>query len=66
MLTHLNSLKNANNIEFVHGKGKRKSSLQKYIEVLHEYIEKQSKYNEYNLILMVGIAFLRQIMMLHL
>ena len=50
VLTHLNSLKSANNIEFVHGKGKRKSSLQKYIEVLYEYIEKQSKYNEYNLI----------------
>ena len=50
VLTHLNSLKSANNIEFVHGKGKRKSSLQKYTEVLYEYIEKQSKYNEYNLI----------------
>lgn len=37
-----------NNIEFVYGKGKRKSKLQKYIELLNEFIEKQSKYNEYN------------------
>ena len=33
-----------NKIEFVHGKGKRKSKLQKYFESLEEFIEKQSKY----------------------
>ena len=37
-----------NKIEFVHGKGKRKSKLQKYFESLEEFIEKQSKYDEYN------------------
>ena len=37
-----------NNIEFVYGKGKRKSKLQKYTEELNEFIEKQSKYDEYN------------------
>jgi transposase len=37
-----------NNIEFVYGKGKRKSKFQKYTELLNEFIEKQSKYDEYN------------------
>ncbi|AQS10503.1 transposase DDE domain protein [Clostridium saccharobutylicum] len=37
-----------NNLEFVYGKGKRKSNLQKYTELLNEFIEKQSKYDEYN------------------
>ncbi len=38
----------ANNIEFVYGKGKRKSKFQRYTEQLNEFIEKQNKYNEYN------------------
>ena len=38
----------ANNIEFVYGKGKRKSNFQRYTEQLKEFIEKQNKYNEYN------------------
>lgn len=48
VLKQLNSIKSIKNIEFVHRKGKRKSSLQKYIEALYDYIEKQSKYDEYN------------------
>ncbi|MDS0528586.1 IS1182 family transposase [Clostridium sp. SHJSY1] len=37
-----------NNIEFVYGKGKRKSNLQKYIEQFNEFVDKQSKYDEYS------------------
>ena len=36
-----------NNIEFVHGKGKRKTKIQKFIETILEYIEKQKKYDNY-------------------
>jgi transposase len=35
-------------IVFVHGKGQRKSSLQKNMETLQEYIARQKKYNDYN------------------
>ena len=35
-------------LDFVYGKGKRKSKLQKYTEVINDFIEKQSKYDEYN------------------
>lgn len=48
ILNELDDIKISNNITFVHGKGKRKSKLQKYIEVLKELIEKQSKYDDYN------------------
>ena len=34
--------------EFVYGKGKRKSKLQKYYESIQEFIEKQIKYDNYN------------------
>ena len=50
ILERLNSIKESNNVEFVYGKGKRKSKLQKYVESLREFIEKQSKYDEYNTI----------------
>ena len=48
ILTKLNALKENNSIEFVYGKGKRKSKLQKYIETLEDFVEKQSKYDDYN------------------
>lgn len=48
VLVQLNLIKESQNIEFVSGKGKRKSTLQKYIESLNDFIEKQSKYDEYN------------------
>ena len=48
ILNKLETIKIENEIEFVHGKGKRKSKLQKYFESLEEFIEKQSKYDEYN------------------
>ena len=48
ILHKLDTIKFENKIEFVHGKGKRKSKLQKYFESLEEFIEKQSKYDEYN------------------
>ena len=41
-------IKEATEIEFVYGKGKRKSKIQKYIEELRVFIDKQSKYDEYN------------------
>ena len=48
ILNELDDIKISNNITFVHGKAKRKSKLQKYIEALKEFIEKQSKYDDYN------------------
>ena len=48
ILHKLEDIKIANNIEFVQGKSKRKSKLQKYMEVLNEFIKKQSKYDNYN------------------
>lgn len=44
----LNTIKEKNNIEFVSGKGKRKSKLQKYYEFLEDFIDKQTKYDDYN------------------
>lgn len=35
-------------IEFVYGKGKRKTVLQKSIETLKDFVEKQGKYDYYN------------------
>ena len=49
IISKLADIKSKNSIEFVHGKGKRKSKLQKHFEVLEEFIEKQSKYDEYNI-----------------
>lgn len=43
----LNHLK-SNNIEFVSGKGKKKSQIQKDIEQITEMLEKMKKYDEYN------------------
>ena len=48
VLDKLNNIKLENNVEFVYGKGKRKSKLQRYIETLEEFITKQSKYDNYN------------------
>ena len=48
IIDKLNDLKEKHSIEFVYGKGKRKSKLQKYLEKLEDFIEKQSKYDEYN------------------
>lgn len=46
ILSDIEDIKIANNIVFV--QGKRKSKLQKYIEALEGFIEKQSKYDNYN------------------
>lgn len=48
LLSNLYFIKNNAKIEFVYGKGKRKSKLQKYIEEVEDFIEKQSKYDNYN------------------
>lgn len=48
LVKKLIEIKEKNSVEFVYGKGKRKSKLQKYLEALEEFIEKQSKYDEYN------------------
>lgn len=48
ILEYLISRKKEENIIFVHGKGKRKTSLQRNIEQLEEFIQKQNKYNNYN------------------
>ena len=44
ILEFLNSIKLSSNIEFVYGKGKRKTELQKLIEEANKYLERQSKY----------------------
>lgn len=48
VLQQLNSLKTKEGIEFVFGKGKRKSKLQKFTEELLQFIHKQSKYDNYS------------------
>lgn len=48
ILSYLNKIKRKENIEFVNGKGKRKTNLQRLIETTEEFIERQMKYSEYN------------------
>lgn len=48
ILKFLNEKKKNENIVFVTGKGKRKTKIQREIEVLEECIKKQSKYDSYN------------------
>lgn len=48
IIVRLNDLKEKNSIVFVYGKGKRKSKLQRYLETLQDFVEKQSKYDKYN------------------
>lgn len=48
ILEKLLAIKDKENIEFVYGKGKRKSKLQRFVEALEEFIDKQSKYDEYS------------------
>ena len=50
VIAKLEEIKAENEIEFVYGKGKRKSNIQKHLELLSEFIEKQSKYDLYNAI----------------
>ena len=47
IIDELKQIVSKNNIKFVSGKGKRKSKLQKHIELLYDVIEKQLKYDEY-------------------
>lgn len=48
ILDELKRVVSEKQIELVSGKGKRKSKLQKYIEILSDAIEKQLKYDEYS------------------
>jgi transposase len=48
ILNFLNEKKEKENIEFVSGKGKRKTKIQRTIESLKDIIEKQNKYDGYN------------------
>ena len=54
-------IKEKEGLDFVYGKGKRKSKLQKYTEVINDFIEKQSKYDEYNKIFNLSILFLKNV-----
>jgi len=47
-LTTLNALAATRNITFVHGRGKRKTQLQRDIETLESYLTRKSKYTGYN------------------
>lgn len=51
VLDYLEEKKEQEKIEFVHGIGKRKSKLQKYIEELDEYAERQKNYDIHNQLL---------------
>lgn len=48
ILSYLEEKRQQEQIEFVHGIGKRKSNLQKYMEKLQEFYERQEKYNIHN------------------
>jgi len=48
ILSYLNKIKETEKIEFVSGKGKRKTNLQRSIESAEEFLERQLKYSEYN------------------
>lgn len=48
ILEKLNNIKESEKLIFVSGKGKRKSKLQKYVELLNDFVERQSKYDSYN------------------
>lgn len=48
ILTTLNKMKISESVEFVHGKGKRKSKLQRFIEQFDELTHRQGKYDNYN------------------
>jgi transposase len=48
MLEYLNKKQKLDGIIFVHGKGKRKTPLQRYIEQIEDCKEKQQKYSNYN------------------
>ncbi len=41
-------IRKADGIEFVHGKGKRKTEIQRQIELLEQFIKTQAKYESYN------------------
>ena len=41
-------IKKTEGVEFVHGRGKRKSEIQRQIELLQSFIQKQAKYESYN------------------
>ena len=47
-ITFLKEKQQTEKIEFVSGKGKRKSELQKATEQMEEFLEKQTKYDRYN------------------
>ncbi|MBC8059696.1 MAG: IS1182 family transposase [Clostridiaceae bacterium] len=48
ILAFLKEIKEQQNIEFVNGKGKRKTKIQRVIESLSDFIERQKKYDDYN------------------
>lgn len=48
ILDYLTENKKSNNIEFVHGKGKRKTKVQRFIESISEAIERLNKYDNYS------------------
>lgn len=48
ILDFFNQKKVKENIEFVEGKGKRKTKIQRAVEKIEEFIEKQKKYSDYN------------------
>lgn len=48
ILAFLNTVKEEQKITFVYGKGRRKTILQRQVESLEDFIQKQRKYDKYN------------------
>lgn len=48
VLTYMEGKKQQEQLEFVHGIGKRKTKLQKFMEELQEFYERQEKYDTHN------------------
>jgi hypothetical protein len=48
ILDFFNKKKEEENIELVNGKGKRKTKVQRIIENIEDFIERQAKYDDYN------------------
>lgn len=48
ILNFLNDKRFKESVEFVNGKGKRKTLIQRYIEAVEDIIKKQGKYDEFN------------------
>lgn len=66
MRKKLYRIKKQEDISFVHGKGKRKTPLQRSIETLESYIQKLKEYIKRSIYVEPGTVIQKQILMQHL